>query len=156
MFQMSASVGELMFRAAAVYAFLFVALRFVGKKHIGELAPFDLVVLLILSETVQNAMIGGDESLAGGLIAAGTLIAIAQGMNWLSWYRKGAERWIDGVPKVLVRNGHCYRSVMDAEKVTISELTESMRREGCSSIADVRVAMLETNGRISILKRGAE
>lgn len=153
MFAMSLAPGEIIVRAATVYVFLFVTLRFVGKKHIGELAPFDLVVLLILSETVQNAMIGGDESLAGGLIAAGTLIAIAQGMNWLSWHSKGAERWIDGVPKVLVRNGHCFRTIMDQEKVTMSELMEAMRRDGCANIADIRVAMLETNGRISVLKR---
>ena len=153
MLQMSLGIGELIVRAAVVYGFLFIALRFVGRKHIGELAPFDLVVLLILSETVQNSMIGGDESLIGGLIAAATLIVIAQIMNWLSWYRKGVERWIDGVPKVLVRNGHCFRSVMDAERVTMSELTEAMRLGGCSNVADVRVAMLETNGRISVLKR---
>ena len=82
-----------------IYRFLFVGLRWVGKKHTGELAPFGLVVLLILSETVQNSMVGDDKSLAGGLISAATLIALAQCMNYLSWRSKSASRFLEGVPK---------------------------------------------------------
>jgi uncharacterized membrane protein YcaP (DUF421 family) len=73
MFNMSMGVGEHIVRGAAVYVFLFLLLRFVGKKHVGELAPFDLLVLLILSETVQNSLVGDDTSLIGGLISATTL-----------------------------------------------------------------------------------
>ena len=153
MFNMTIGTGELILRAAAVYIFLFVALRFIGKKHVGELAPLDLVVLLILSETVQNAMIGGDESLVGGLISAATLIAIVQAVNLLSWSSKGAERWIDGVPKILIRNGHCIPSTMRSEKITMTELREALRRQGCTNIANVRVAILENDGRISVIKR---
>lgn len=153
MFDMSVGIGELIFRAAIVYLFLFVILRFIGKKHIGELAPFDLVVLLILSETVQNSMVGGDESLIGGLVAAGTLMAIAQGTNWLRCFSKEAARVVDGVPRVIVRNGHCFKSVMADEKITMSELLEAMRQEGCTNILNVRVAMLENDGRISIVTR---
>jgi uncharacterized membrane protein YcaP (DUF421 family) len=72
MFDMSVGFTEHVIRAAVVYLFLFVLLRFAGKKHVGELAPFDLVVLLILSETVQNAMVGDDKSLVGGLVSAAT------------------------------------------------------------------------------------
>jgi uncharacterized membrane protein YcaP (DUF421 family) len=153
MTDMSMSVGEHVLRAAAVFVFLFIALRFIGKKHIGELAPFDLVVLLILSETVQNAMIGDDKSLFGGLVSAATLIAMAQGMNWLSWRSKKIARYLEGVPKVIVRHGRRCNEVMVAEMVSISELTEALRREGCSNIADVRIAMLENDGKISVIQR---
>jgi hypothetical protein len=76
MFNMSMGVGEHIVRGVAVYVFLLVLLRFVGKKHIGELAPFDLLVLLILSETVQNSLVGDDTSLIGGLISATTLVVL--------------------------------------------------------------------------------
>lgn len=153
MTDMSMGAGEHVLRAALVYAFLFVALRFIGKKHIGELAAFDLVVLLILSETVQNSMVGDDQSLLGGLISATTLIALAQGMNWLSWRSKKMGRLLEGVPKIVVRHGRRCDEVMKQEKVSISELTEAMRRQGCANIADVRVAILENDGRISVIKR---
>jgi len=75
MFDLSLSIGELIVRAAAVYFVLFVLLRFIGKKHVGELSPFDLVVLLIISETVDGSLIGNDGSLIGGLISAATLVS---------------------------------------------------------------------------------
>jgi uncharacterized membrane protein YcaP (DUF421 family) len=153
MFDMSISVGEHVVRAIAVYAFLFVLLRWVGKKHVGELSPFDLIVLLILSETVQNAMISDDMSLVGGLISAGTLIAVSQGMSYVSWKSKRASRLLEGTPKILVRHGHRIEETMRSERVTISELTEAMRTEGCANIADVRVAILENDGKISVIKR---
>jgi uncharacterized membrane protein YcaP (DUF421 family) len=155
MMEMSMSFGEHVVRAAVVFVSLFVALRFIGKKHIGELAPFDLVVLLILSETVQNAMIGDDKSLFGGLVSAATLLILAQGVNWLSWRSKKISRYLEGVPRIIVRHGHCCADVMAAEKVSISELTKAMRRQGCTNIADVRLAMLENDGKISVIARQA-
>jgi uncharacterized membrane protein YcaP (DUF421 family) len=152
MFDMSIGVGEHIFRAVAVYVFLFLLLRFVGKKHVGELAPFDLLVLLILSETVQNAMIGDDTSLIGGLISAGTLIALVQVMGYLSWRSKKMQRLLEGKPKVLVRHGRRHKGMM-RERVSISELTEALRRQGCTDITNVRVAILENDGNITVVKR---
>ncbi|HET7847445.1 MAG TPA: YetF domain-containing protein [Pseudolabrys sp.] len=153
MLDMAFGFGEHILRAFVVYIFLFLALRFIGKKHIGELAPFDLVVLLILSETVQNSMIGGDQSLIGGLVSAATLIALAQAFGYLSWRSKRFERFVEGTPKILVRHGQRCRDVMQEQHISISELTEAMRREGCSNIADVRIAILENDGSISVIKR---
>jgi uncharacterized membrane protein YcaP (DUF421 family) len=154
MFDMSIGVGEHIFRAVVVYVFLFLLLRFVGKKHVGELAPFDLLVLLILSETVQNAMIGEDKSLIGGLISAGTLVALAQVMGYLSWRSKKMQRLLEGKPKVLVRHGRRRKEMM-RQRVSISELTEALRQQGCTDIANVRVAILENDGNISVVKRRA-
>jgi uncharacterized membrane protein YcaP (DUF421 family) len=153
MFNLSLGAGELILRAVIVYSFLLLAFRFIGKKHVGELAPFDLLVLLILSETVQNSLIGDDKSLIGGLISAATLLALVQGINHLNWRSKQANRLLEGVPKILVRNGKTYIPVMDREKVTHSELLEAMRSNGCSNILDVRAAILENDGKISIIKR---
>jgi Predicted membrane protein len=153
MFNLSLGAGELVLRAAIVYIFLLLAFRVIGKKHVGELAPFDLLVLLILSETVQNSLIGDDKSLIGGLISAATLLALVQGINYLNWHSKGASRFLEGVPKILVRNGKTYIPVMERERVTHSELLEAMRSNGCSNIIDVRAAILENDGKISIIKR---
>jgi uncharacterized membrane protein YcaP (DUF421 family) len=152
MFDMSIGVGEHILRAIVVYAFLFVLLRLIGKKHVGELAPFDLVVLLIISETVQNAMIADDKSLVGGLVSAATLIAIAQAMAFVSWKSKRAARLFEGTPKVLARHGRCCRDVMARERVSISELMEAARGAECTNILDIRIALLENDGKITVIK----
>jgi uncharacterized membrane protein YcaP (DUF421 family) len=153
MFNLSLGAGELILRAVIVYSFLLLAFRFIGKKHVGELAPFDLLVLLILSETLQNSLIGDDKSLIGGLISAATLLTLVQSINYLNWRSKSASRFLEGVPKILVRNGKTYITVMEREKVTHSELLEAMRNNGCSNIVDIRAAILENDGKISIIKR---
>jgi uncharacterized membrane protein YcaP (DUF421 family) len=104
-FHMSMGVFEHIGRGVVVYVFLFVLLRFVGKKHVGQLAPFDLLVLLILSETVQNSLIGDDTSLVGGLISAATLVGLSYGMSMLTSSSKLAERLLEGTPKILAPPG---------------------------------------------------
>jgi uncharacterized membrane protein YcaP (DUF421 family) len=150
MFQPSIAIPELIFRAALVYAGVFLLLRVVGKRHVGELAPFDLVVLLILSECVQNALIGDDKSVTGGLIAAATLFGLNQVVGHISWRNKRAERLLEGTPRVLVRHGRVLKDVLAEEQITHSELLEALRREGCSSLSKVRYAILEPSGDITI------
>jgi uncharacterized membrane protein YcaP (DUF421 family) len=150
MFQPSIAIPELIFRAVLVYAGIFLLLRVVGKRHVGELAPFDLVVLLILSECVQNALIADDKSVTGGLIAAATLFGINQVVGHLSWRNKRAERLLEGTPRVLVRHGRVLKHVLAEEQITHSELLEAVRREGCSSLSKVRYAILEPGGDITI------
>jgi uncharacterized membrane protein YcaP (DUF421 family) len=150
MFDLSIGVVEIVLRAAVVYAVLFLLLRFGGKKHVGDLAPFDLVVLLILSETVQGALIANDNSLVGGLIAAATLIALGHVVGYLSWRSKQMERFFEGTPRVLVRNGRVLKDTLAKEQVTHSELIEALRREGCTSLKKVRFAVLENDGTITV------
>jgi uncharacterized membrane protein YcaP (DUF421 family) len=150
MFQPSVAVPEIIFRAALVYAGVFLLLRIVGKRHVGELAPFDLVVLLILSECVQNALIADDKSVTGGLIAAGTLFGLNQIIGRISWRSKRAERLLEGTPRVIVRHGRVLNDVLAEERITHSELLEALRREGCTSLSKVRYAMLEPGGDITI------
>jgi uncharacterized membrane protein YcaP (DUF421 family) len=150
MFAPTVGVGELMLRVVIVYASVFVLLRVVGKKHVGELAPFDLVVLLLLSESVQNALIADDKSVTGGILAAATLFALSQLVGFVSWRSKRAERALEGVPRVLVRHGHVYKDVLAREQITQTELLEALRREGCTSLTKVRYAILENDGAITV------
>jgi uncharacterized membrane protein YcaP (DUF421 family) len=154
MFTLSIGVPELILRAVLVYAAIFLLLRIVGKKHVGELAPFDLVVLLILSECVQGALTAGDNSLTAGIVAAATLFGTNQVVGYLSARSKRMERLLEGTPRILVRNGRVCKDVLVREQITHSELIEALRREGCSSLTKVRYAILENDGQISIGLRG--
>jgi hypothetical protein len=146
-------VLELIVRATVVYFFLFFLLRFVGKKHVGQMSPFDLVVLLIISETVDASLIGDDKSLTGGLISAATLMVLVYVVGYLTWRDKTFERWFEGHPKILVRHGHVKNRVLADQQVTRSELMEALRQQGCSAVTNVRFAILENDGSISIGKR---
>jgi uncharacterized membrane protein YcaP (DUF421 family) len=154
MFSLSIGVPELIVRAVLVYAVIFLLLRIVGKKHVGELAPFDLVVLLILSECVQGALTAGDNSVTAGVIAASALFGTNQIVGYVSSRSKSVERVLEGRPKILVRNGSVCKDVLAREQITHSELVEALRREGCSSLTKVRYAILENDGHISIGLRG--
>jgi uncharacterized membrane protein YcaP (DUF421 family) len=149
-------VLELVVRATAVYLFLFFLLRFIGKKHVGQMSPFDLVVLLIISETVDASLIGDDKSLTGGLISAATLVVLVYVVGYLTWRDKTIERWVEGRPKILVRHGHVNNEALDDQQVTRSELMEALRRQGCSAVTDVRFAMLENDGSITMAKRKSD
>ena len=145
----SIGFAELIFRAVVVYFALFVLLRFIGKKHVGEMSPFDLVVLLIISETVDASLIADDKSLVGGLVSAATLVLVVQIVGYAAWRCKPAERVIEGVPRILVRHGEVDDEVMRREQVSRAELIEALRREGHSSLRKVRFAVLENDGSIS-------
>jgi uncharacterized membrane protein YcaP (DUF421 family) len=153
MFTMTIHPIELFIRVVVVYAFLFTLIRLVGKKHVGEMAPFDLVVLLVVSECVQNALIGEDRSVTAGIVAAASLFGMSQLVGFVCWRNKKAARFLEGVPRVLVRNGAVNDEVLAQEQVTRAELLEALRREGCTSFGTVRYAVLENDGVITIGRR---
>lgn len=150
MFNLSVGVGELLMRGVVVYLFVFVLLRFFGKKPLGQMSPFDLVMLLLVSEAVQNAMLADDKSLLGGIIVAALLFGLGEAFGYVSWRSKRVGRRLDGTPSILVRNGHVYSDVLAREQVTRSELMEALRREGCTSLSRVRHAVLENDGHITV------
>jgi uncharacterized membrane protein YcaP (DUF421 family) len=150
MFELSVGVGELILRTAIVYFFVFMLLRVVGKKHVGQMAPFDLVVLLIISESVQNAIIGDDKSLTGGLIASATIVILSTVVGYAAWRDKRAARVFEGRPRILVRNGRVLKHALEREQVTRAELLEALRRQGCTSLPNVRYAVLENDGDVTV------
>src|SRR5512138_297450 len=113
---------ELILRSAIVYAFLLVLLRMTGKRQVGQLAPFDLVLLLVLSNAVQNSMNAGDNSLVGGLISAATLVAVNYGVGFATFRSKRLEAVIEGRPQVLIHNGEVFHDVMARAQLTEHEL----------------------------------
>ncbi len=136
-----------------VYVFLIVLLRLSGKRQVGQLAPFDLVLLLVLSNAVQNSMNGGDNSLLGGLVSATTLVGLNYLVGVLTYRRKRLEHFIEGRPQVLIHNGKLYEDVMAGAQLTHHELNSALRQAGCDCVADVHCAILENNGSISVTTR---
>ena len=146
---------EFVLRGVIVYMFLLVILRVTGKRQTGQLAPFDLVLLLVLSNAVQNAMNGGDNSVSGGIISATTLIALHYAVAFMTFKNKTLEAWIEGTPRTLIHNGVLNEEVMRSELLTRHELAAALRSAGCSEIGHIRVATLENNGQITVSLRAA-
>ena len=153
MLNIAVPVWELIVRGSVVYVFLLVLLRLTGKRQIGQLAPFDLVLLLVLSNSVQNSMNAGDNSLVGGLISAATLVALNYGVSYATFRSKKLEALIEGRPQVIIHNGRVFEEVMRSAKLTHHELSAALRRSGCTCAEDVQIAVLENNGSISIVAR---
>ncbi len=146
-------VLEKIVRAAAVYVFLLVGLRLTGKRQLGQMSSFDLVVLLIISNIVQNAMIGNDNSVTGGFIGAATILILNYGVARLVISRRGLERLIEGAPTLLIHNGKVIEKNMRHELLTHDELMAALRRQGILAIEEVHVALLEETGAITAVKR---
>ena len=146
---------ELIVRSAIVYAFLLILLRLTGKRQVGQLAPFDLVLLLVLSNAVQNSMNGGDNSLIGGLISAFVLVGLNYVIGVVTFRSKRLEFLIEGRPQILIHNGQLFEDVMARAKLTHHELDAALRQSGCASVHDVHAAILENNGSISVVPKSA-
>ena len=146
---------ELLARGVLVYIFLVILIRMTGRRQVGMMAPFDFILLLILSNAVQNSMSGGDNSLAGGLFIATVLIAMNTLMAWLTRRLKFIEGLLIGQPVFIIRAGVLDEKVMAREKITHHELAAALRSAGCPNIEHVRHAILETNGTINIVHRDA-
>ncbi|MEI6322848.1 MAG: YetF domain-containing protein [bacterium] len=144
---------EFVLRGIIIYIFLIVILRATGKRQIGQMSPFDLVLLLVLSNGVQNSMNGGDNSISGGIILSITLVTT----NWLTgritFASKKAERFIEGVPQVLMHDGKVYEKTLADAQLTRHELMAAIRSEGYSDLAEVRAVMLENDGSISVIPK---
>jgi uncharacterized membrane protein YcaP (DUF421 family) len=144
------SVIERVIRAAVGYGFLLVAFRMTGKRQVGQLAPFDLVVLLIISNVLQNAMIGPDDSVTGGLAGAATIFVLNGVLAHLTFRSPRLERLVDGAPRLLVRDGRVDEAALASELVTRAELEAALRGAGLTDVAHARFAMLESTGHITV------
>lgn len=150
---MSVPWYEFILRATVVYVFLLLILRIAGKRQIGQLAPFDLVLLLVLSNAVQNSMNAGDNSLVGGLISALSLVIINYLVGVVAFKSKKVRVFVEGTPQFLIRGGRVFHDIMSREKISDSDLHQAIRQAGLNSPHEVEYAILETNGQISVLKK---
>jgi uncharacterized membrane protein YcaP (DUF421 family) len=137
-------------RTALVYLAVFAGLRLTGKRELGQMTVFDLVVILLIANAVQNAMVGPDTSVTGGLIAASVLLAINWAVSRLRLRGRAWGRLLEGTPTVLIHDGDFVSRNLEKEGVE-AELEMAMREHGVDSVHDVKLAVLEVDGSISIV-----
>jgi uncharacterized membrane protein YcaP (DUF421 family) len=142
---------NIVFRSVAVYLFIIIAIRLFGKKELAQLSVIDLVFILLISNSVQNAMVGTDSSLIGGLIAAGTLFVLNYAFKFILYKFPKFNKIVQGEPLMLVYRGRLDYKNMSKAKITSVEIQESIREHGVSGIEEVDLAVLEVDGNISIL-----
>jgi uncharacterized membrane protein YcaP (DUF421 family) len=146
MFYLALPVAEKILRPLVVYVFLVVVLRIFGKRELAQLNPFDLVVLLSLSNTVQNAIIGEDNTVTGGLIGAFSLLAINYFVVRFIFKHRRLDQIIEGTPTVLIENGRVHRDALAKELLTESELKMVAHRQGFASLKEIERCVLEPGG----------
>ena len=156
LFDLSMPWWVFVLRAAAVYAVLMVLIRASGKRTMGQFTPFDMLVIVLLGSAVQNSLLGKDTSLGGGLLLAVTLVAINWCVAFVTSRSARAERIVEGAPVVLARDGQLFRSVLRRELVSEQDFNEALRQNGQMTLTDVRIALLETNGSISVVPRDSD
>jgi uncharacterized membrane protein YcaP (DUF421 family) len=151
MFHLGLPVIEKILRPMVVYGFLIVGLRLAGKRELAQLNPFDLVVLLTLSNTVQNAIIGDDNSVTGGLLGAATLLVINYFVVRFLYRHQELDHLIEGDSDVLIENGQIKRDRLQKELITLPELETAAHKQGFASLAEVERAVIEPGGTLSFL-----
>ncbi len=155
MLQLSAPWWHFLLRAIAIYLIVMVLVRISGKRAVGQFTPFDLVLLILIGNAVQNGLNGGDTSLTGALLLAAFLIALNYVVAFATSRWPRAERVVEGAPAVLARNGVLYESVLKRELVSRHDFDEALRMNNIAGLEDVELAILETNGSISVVPRDA-
>jgi uncharacterized membrane protein YcaP (DUF421 family) len=139
-------------RAAVVYVFVLAGLRLTGKREVGQLTPFDLVLLLLISNAVQNAMVGPDNSLVGGLTAAATLLLMNMLASRIVFRGGRLASALRGSPTILVHEGQVIPEHLKKEGLTLEDLEQAFREHGVGRLADVHGAVLEIDGSISVVR----
>ena len=151
-FTSGSTLFDIAFRTGFVYLALLLGLRLTGKRQVGQMTPFDFLLLLLLANAVQNAMTGPDTSLAGGLVAAGTLFVLNMGVAWTVRRSRKAEHVIEGIPTLLIRRGQILNANLVREGITRDDLLRALREHGVVTVEEVRSAVLEVDGSVSVVK----
>jgi uncharacterized membrane protein YcaP (DUF421 family) len=151
MFFLSLPILEKIFRPLIVYIFLVIGLRIAGKRELAQLNPFDLVVLLTLSNTVQNAIIGDDNSITGGLIGATTLFIVNYLVVRFLYNHKKIDEMVEGKEDVLIENGIILKNNLGKEIMTLPELEMAAHRQGFATLGEIDRAVIEPGGAITFI-----
>lgn len=155
MFEMQLPWWELILRATVVYFGVLIIMRLSGKRTMGEFSPFDVVVLLLLSEGAQNALVADDHSLQGGLIVIATLVGLNYTLAFIATRSRKAESLLEGEPVTLIRDGKRRDDALRRNNIPAGDLAEAMRAHGIRHESEVQWAVLEADGKISFFKRDA-
>ncbi|HEU4672668.1 MAG TPA: YetF domain-containing protein [Candidatus Limnocylindrales bacterium] len=153
---LGSDLPDVALRTAIIYVLLVLALRIGGKREVGQLSILELVVLLVVADAVQNSMVGQNTTLLGGIVAAGTLFLLDRGLRAVADRFRPVRVALEGEPALLVRDGRALEAAMRREGVEPYELRAALRAHGVARVDDVELAVLETDGTISVVPRREE
>jgi uncharacterized membrane protein YcaP (DUF421 family) len=153
MWTFNISILEVALRTVIIYAVVLVGIRLTGKREVGQMATYELVLILLLANAVQNAMTGPDTSLAGGVVGACTLLIANAIVTRASSRSSKLRATLEGTPTVLILKGKVIKKNMEKEHIANEELEQALREHGVSTSEDVGIAVLEVDGSISVLKK---
>lgn len=153
MFDLAMPWWVFMLRACAVYFLLLAMIRMSGKRTMGQFTSFDMLLVVLLGNAVQNALLGKDTSVGGGMLLAATLISLNWVVGFVSSRSARVEALVEGVPVMLARDGQVYRDVLRKELISNADFDKALREEGCIELEDIKLAVLETNGHITIVTK---
>ncbi|MET0582127.1 MAG: YetF domain-containing protein [Pseudoxanthomonas sp.] len=153
MFELAMPWWEFVLRACIVYFILLAMIRASGKRTMGQFTPFDMLLVVLLGNAVQNALLGEDTSVGGGLLLAATLIALNWGVGLVSARSPRVEAMIEGTPVLLARDGKIFRDVLRKELISRADFDKALREAGCLDVDDIDTAVLETNGHVTIITK---
>lgn len=143
---------DIVLRAIAVFAFLLILTRVIGKRELSSLQPLDLILLIILGDAVQQGLTQDDYSLTGAFLAIGTIAVLQVFTSWVSWKFPRARPVLDGEPIIILQDGELIERNLKRERLTPEEVAEEARQQSIATLSEVKFAILETNGRISFIK----
>ena len=147
---------DIVLRATVIFAALYVLVRLLGKRELGQMTPFELIVLIVIGDLIQQGVTQNDFSLTGAIIAISTIAFWALVMSWASYLWPRAERLLEGEPRVIVRDGEVMEGNLRRDRLTRSEIESEMRLAGISHLADVAWAILEPRGKISFIQKSSD
>ena len=153
MFDLHLSLGEKVIRAVAVYAFLVVALRLVGKRELAQLNTLDFVVLLAVANAVQNGLIGADNSVTGAVIGATVLFVVNSALAFVLYRNRRLQRLVEGTPTELIRDGQILEDALRQQQLTHDDLLEEIQSAGADTFDDVETARLLPNGKVIVIPK---
>jgi uncharacterized membrane protein YcaP (DUF421 family) len=149
-----APLWALVVRGVVVYLFLVAALRLSGRRELAQMTSFDLVLLLLVSNAVQNSLNAGDNSLVGGLVSAATLFLLNRTVGYAVWRWRWLDRLVQGRPLRLVTDGRVHTGALRKEQLTLAELRSALRKQGISRIGDCQRVVLEPDGTLTAVRTG--
>jgi uncharacterized membrane protein YcaP (DUF421 family) len=152
---MLSTIADIALRSSVVYLIILAGLRVLGKSHMSQLSIIDFVLVLLLSNAVQNAMVGNDSSLIGGVVAAATLLLLNYFLSVLLFRFRKADKLLEGSPTLLLYDGTVIQSHLDKEKITLDELKRVVREHGFEHLSGIKSAVMELDGTISIIPNNA-
>lgn len=144
---------EIVIRSTVVFFFLFVLLRAIGKHDLADMTPFDIVILVVLGDLIQQGVTQEDASVTGALLAAGTMVFWVLVISWASFRSRRALRVVEGQPVVVVKDGESLEETLRLERLPREELLEAARQQGIDDLRTVAWALLEPGGRFSFIRR---